>query len=113
MLTSPGEVCEGQEIVFTCQQRGAIASWDVTLPSGMKLYRTVRNTQDSTAGPLHNQNDPRTNFGFTVQLLSSSNNSIVSQLRVFAVRELDCTSVMCTGATGLFITTIKVGLLGE
>ena len=95
--------------MFTCQHVGSTSRWTVDLPGGIR-NELVRSASFSQAGSvLDFSSDP---FGFEVHVLSSSStSSVISELRVTAVRELNGATVDCAGGSGLFTSTILV--LGE
>ena len=89
--------------MFVCQQAGSISRWGV-YPPGISLFRLVSSSQAGTV--LTFVNDP---FGFEIHVLSSSSNSsIITELRVTAVRQLNGTTVRCKGDNGSLISTIQI-----
>ena len=110
-LTSPGEaVCVGEQVVFVCQQIGSTLRWTVDLPGGVsnQLSTSAVSSQSGTVWTI--PNDP--GFGFEIHILSSSSaSSVITELRVTAVRELNGVTVECLGGTGLFTSIVLV--LGE
>ena len=108
-LTSPDEaVCEGQEIVFTCQQPSG-TGWTVVLAPGNLLRSIVSSSDIGTVVVF--TNDP--GFGFEIHVLPNSSSSVISELRVTAVRQLNGVTVECTGNGGTFMSTIQIASVGE
>ena len=104
-LTPPGEAtCEGEQVVFTCQQTGSISRWEVNLP-GVVITNSPSSSQAGTI--LTFRDDP--SFGFEIHVLSSSSaSSVISELRVTAVRQLNGVTVECVGNSGSFMSTIEI-----
>ena len=95
--------------MFTCQQPGPISVWRINLP-----MTTLTNSASSSeaAGTVSTfVNDP--GFGFEIHILSSSSGSVISELRVTAVRELNGVTVECIGGSGTFTSTIQIASVGE
>ena len=58
------------------------------------------------------QNDP--GFGFEIHVLSSSSaSSVISELRVTAVRQLNGVTVECEGGGGRYMSTFQIASVGE
>ena len=111
-LTPPGEAaCVGEQVVFVCQQSGSTLTWTVDLPGGVSndLVNSASSSQAGTV--LTFADDP--GFGFEIHVLSSSSASIISELRVTAVRELNGVTVRCLGGSGSFMSTIQIVSVGE
>ena len=103
-LTSPDEpVCVAEQVVFVCQQTVPTLTWTVDLPGGRSIERTVLSPQVGTVWTF--VNDP--GFEFEVHILSSSSASIISELRVTAVRQLNGVTVECRGGRGTHLSTIQ------
>ena len=77
---------------------------------GMMLFGSVSVQQSSRITTFRNDE-----FGFTIHLLSTSNDSdiIRTELHVTAVRQLHDTRVLCQGANGTFNYTIRVASVGK
>ena len=102
-LTSPGEaICEGEQVVFTCQQSGSASRWTVNLP-GVLISNSASSSQAGRV--LTFVDDP--GFGFEIHILSSSS-PIISELHVTAVRQLNGVTVECVGNSGSFMSTIEI-----
>ena len=103
-LTPPNEtVCVGQQVVFTCQQTGVNSRWKVNLPN-KTISNSVYASLEGTVSTFIN--DP--GFGFEIHRLpSSSSSSVISELRVIAVEQLDGVTVECI-ASEMFMTTIQI-----
>ena len=110
-LTSPSEaVCAGTRIRFSCLQNGTHATWTVNLISpSMMLSGIVQGNLDGSI--LHFQGDP--GFNFEIHIISSTSNRLTTELRVTAVRELNGVTVQCAGASGSFVSVIRVVPVGE
>ena len=104
----------GNQVVFVCQQTGSTLTWTVDLPGGVSngLLLSVTSLQVGTA--LNFSNDP--GFGFEIHILSSSSaSSIITELHVTAVRQLNNVIVECIGGDRAFTfrSTIQIALVGE
>ena len=78
--------------MFTCQQPGGLSRWDVTLPASRKISQSVSYTRIGVV--LNFMNDP--GFEFEIYVLnSSSSSSVLSELRVTAVSQLNGVTVEC------------------
>ena len=110
-LTSPGEVvCVGKQVVFVCQ-RDYFTRWSVFLPGGTTYELRVFPSQ-APGTILTFQND--TSFGFKIHVLSSSSdNTVHSELRVTAVRQINGTTVECEGRNGFRMSTIQIASAGK
>ena len=94
----------GQQVVFRCQQISATSRWTINLSN-----ITISNSATfSQAGTMSNFiDDP--GYGFEIHILSSSSSSsVISELRVTAVRQLNGVTVECLGVSGNFISTIQI-----
>ena len=94
----------GQEVVFTCQQNGSLLVWTINLPN-----ITFNNPAiSSLAGTVTSFiDDP--GFGFEIHVLNSSSSStVISELRVTAVRQLNGVTVECLANSGRFTSTIQL-----
>ena len=101
-------MCEGQEVVFTCQQSGVITRWAVNL-TNTTMDKSVAHRP---AGTVYNfMNDP--GFKFEISTLPSNSSSFISKLRVTAVRQLNGVTVECVGNNGPFMSTIQIASVGE
>ena len=104
----------GKQVVFVCQQTGSTLRWTVgNLPSGTFITDQISLTVDSSqAGSILTfPDDP--GFGFEIHVLSSSStSSIISELRVTAVRQLNGVTVECAGDR-LYTSTIQIASVGE
>ena len=103
-------MCVGEQVVFVCQQTGSFSSWSVNLPGGSsnEIVNSVSSSQVGRVLPF--SNDP---YGFEIHVLpSSSASSIISELRVTAVRELNGVTVECSGSSGRFMSTIQISSVG-
>ena len=99
----------GQQVVFTCQQAGTASRWTVNLPT-ITLTSTALSSQSGIMSIF--ANDP--GFGFEIRLLSSSlSSSVISELRVTAVRQLNGVTVECLGGSGNFMYTIQIASVGK
>ena len=96
----------GKQVVFVCQQTSSTLRWTVDLPGGVS-NELVSSASSSQAGTvLIFSNDP---YGFEIHVLSSSSvSSVISELRVTAVRQLNGATVECAGPSGTFSSTIDV-----
>ena len=108
-LTSPTEdVCLGNGITFMCKQNGTLSRWTINLPStpltNIVLLQPVGTT-------LTFQRDP--GFHFQIHIISNTSSSITTQLNVTAVRQLDGVEVVCDGASGSFMSVIRIASIGE
>ena len=113
-LTSPGEaVCVTNQVVFGCQQTGSFIRWTVgNLPRGINTELTRSASSSQVGIVLTFTDDP--GFGFEIHVLSSSSSSsVLSELRVTAVRELNGVTVECLGNSGSFPSTIEIASVGE
>ena len=106
-------MCEGKQVVLTCQGTGSSSRWTVgNLRSGAvdQISLTVDSSQAGRV--LTFQDDP--GFGFEIHVLSSSSTSnVISELRVTAVRELNGVTVECAGGSGRFTSTIQIASVGK
>ena len=111
LLTPPDEaVCVGKQVVFVCQEAGSSLRWTVNLPGGSSIVNSASSAQAGTV--LTFSNDP--GFGFEIHVLSSSSaSSVISELRVTAVRQLNGVTVECVGPSGRFMSTIQIASVGE
>ena len=112
-LTSPDEaVCVGEQVVFVCQQSGSTSRWTVDLPGEISNELSISASSSQAGTVLIFVNDP--GFGFEIHILSSSSaSSVISELRVTAVRQLNGATVECAGASGSFMSTIQIASVGE
>ena len=108
---APSEpVCPGNRIIFSCQQSGDnVARWEINLPEGQTLRNNT--AAANTSQSLTFMNDP--GFNFEVHVVSISSDSITTELQATAVRELNGITVICTGASGRFMSTIQVASVSE
>ena len=107
-LTSPSEaVYPGNRVIFTCQQTGFLSRWTINLPSVM-LQNSALTSQRGSIVTF--SNDP---FDFEIHVVSNSSNSIISELQVTAVRQLNGVTVECDGASKHYMSTIEVAPVGE
>ena len=95
--------------MFVCQQTGPTLTWRVTLPGGSSIERSVLSPQAGTVSTF--ANDP--GFGFEIHILSSSSASIISELCVTAVRQLNGVTVECRGGSGTDMSNIQIASVGE
>ena len=112
-LTSPSEaVCVGEQVVFVCQQIGGISRWTVgNLPRGISGFTAT--ALSSLAGMVYSIHDDP-GFGFEIYVLpSSSSSSVISELRVTAVRQLNGVTLRCEGGNGSFVSTIQIASIGK
>ena len=106
---SPSEdVCPGNRVIFTCQQTSIVSRWVINLPSGM-LQTSVRSSQVGSKVTI--VNDP--GFHFEIHVVSNSSNSIISELQVTAVRQLNGVTVECDADHERYTSTIEVASVGE
>ena len=100
--------------MFVCQQTGSTSRWTVgNLPGDTGTLDQISLTVDSSqAGTvLTIQDDP--SFGFEIHILSSSSpSSVISELRVTAVRQLNGTTVECAGVR-VYTSTIQIASVGK
>ena len=83
----------------------------VNLPGGLnnELVNSASSSQAGTVSMF--TNDP---YGFEIHVLSSSSaSSVISELRVTAVRQLNGVTVECTGPSGMSTSTIQIASVGE
>ena len=96
--------------MFTCQQAGTTSRWTVNLPMDILLQLSASSSQTGTVSNFIN--DP--GFGFDIHILSSSSSSsVISELRVTAVRQLNGVTVECLGSSGRFMSTIHIASASE
>ena len=103
-LTPPNEtVCVGQQVVFTCQQTGVNSRWEVNLPNRTLSNSVLASLKGTVSYFIE---DP--GFGFEIHgFPSSSSSSVISELRVTAVEQLDGVTVECI-ASEMFMSTIQI-----
>ena len=102
-------MCVGEQVVFVCQQTGSYSRWEVYLPGVNWLSRSVSSSQAGTV--LSFTDDP--GYGFEIHILSSSSaSSVIADLRVTALRQLNGVTVECLGSSGIFMSTIQISSLG-
>ena len=107
----------GKQVVFVCQQTGSFLRWTVgNLPRSGAVEQTASSliVVSSQAGSvLTFTDDP--GFGFEIHVSSSSSaSSVISKLRVTAVRQLNGATVECAGDSGpLPTSTIQIASVGE
>ena len=90
--------------MFICQHPGSALVWTVDLPGGT-ITESVASSQAGRV--LTFANDP--GFEFEVHVLSSSSaSSIISELCVIAVKQLNGVTVECIGPSGNDMSTIQV-----
>ena len=111
-LTSPVEaVCGGKQVLFVCQ-RDYFTRWSVFFPGDLEAIYELRVLPSQAGTVLTFQDD--TSFGFEIHVLSSSSNTtVLSQLRVTAVRQLNGTIVECEGSNGNQRRTIQIASVGK
>ena len=98
--------------MFGCQQPGSTSRWTVDLPGGISNQLSNSASSSLAGRVLTFQNDP--GFGFEIHVLSSSSSSsVISELRVTAVRELNGVTVKCAGSDGTYRSTIQITSVGE
>ena len=73
------------------------------------LQTSVRTSQVESKVTI--VNDP--GFHFEIHIVSNSSNSIISELQVTAVRQLNGVTVECSGASEHYMSTIEVASVGE
>ena len=96
----------GDEVVFTCQQAGTTSRWTVNLPT-ITLTNSASSSQAGTVSTF--ANDP--GFGFEIHILvTNSTNTVISELRVTAARQLNGVTVECLGSSGRFMSTVQIAL---
>ena len=89
--------------MFTCQQTGVNSRWTVNLPN-KTLSNSIFASLEGTVSTFIE--DP--GFGFEIHgLPSSSSSSVISELRVTAVEQLDGVTVECI-ASEMFMSTIQI-----
>ena len=99
----------GKDVVFVCQQPGSSLRWTVTLP-GVLISNSASSSQAGTVITFSNDQS----FGFEIHVLSSSSaSSVISELHVTAVRQLNGVTVDCAGPSGSFMSTIQIASVGE
>ena len=93
--------------MLVCQQTSSTSRWTVDLPGGVS-NQLVNSASSSLAGTVSTfANDP--GFGFEIHVLSSSStSSVISELHVTAVRQLNGVTVECVGVSGRFMSTIQI-----
>ena len=90
--------------MFICQHPGSALVWTVDLPGGT-ITESVASSQAGTV--LTFADDP--GFGFEIHVLSSSlASSVISELRVTAVRQLNGVTVECAGPIVSYMSTIQI-----
>ena len=106
-LSPPIEaVCLGQQVQIVCQQLGGSTTWKVNLQRMMLRVLAPREVGGVEMFP----DDP----GFAFEVVTTDfNTSIVSELRVTAVRELNGVTVDCEGFSGTYMSEIQVATVGE
>ena len=101
-------MCPGNRIIFTCQQTSVVSRWAINLLSGI-LRASAQSSQVESKVTI--VNDP--GFHFEIHIVSTNSNSIISELQVTAVRELNGVTVECSGLSGNYMSTIEVASVGE
>ena len=105
-------MCAGNQVVFVCRQSSS-SRWTVfTLPSETvdQISLTVDSSQTGTVLPI--PYDP--GFGFEIYVLpSNSSSSVISELRVTAVRQLNGVTLECAGDNGHYMSTIMIISVGK
>ena len=101
----------GNQVVFVCQETRSTLRWVVDLPGGSSNDLTVE-VSSSQAGRLPPPaNNP---LGFEFYVLSSSTaSSVISELRVTAVRGVNGAIVECRGQSMYPSSTIQISSVGE
>ena len=98
--------------MFVCQETGSTLRWTVDLPGGASNEISTTVTSSQAGRVLTFADDP--GFGFEIHVLSSSSAStIISELRVTAVRQLNGVTVECRGGSGSSLSTIQIASVGE
>ena len=95
-----------QQAVFTCQQAGT-TQWTISLPGGVSFSSPAQSSQAGVTFNIQN------NLGYMFEihvLPSSSSSSVISELRVTAVRQLNGVTVECLGSSGRFMSTVQIAL---
>ena len=90
--------------MFTCQQASMLIRWTINLPN---ITLTI-SAFSSQAGRVSNFiDDP--GFGFEIHVLpSTSSGSMISELHVTAVKQLDGVTVECLTQSERFMSTIQI-----
>ena len=101
-------MCPGNRVNFTCQHTSIVSRWIINLPSGI-LQAIVRSSQVGSKVTI--VNDP--GFHFEIHIISNSSNSIISELQVTAVRQLNGVTVECDADHEHYTSTIEVASVGE
>ena len=101
----------GKQVMFACQQSGSILRWTVgNLPGYYSISISASSSQAGSV--LAFTNDP--GYGFEIYVLnSSSGSSVISELHVTAVRQLNGVTVECLGVSGSYTSTIQIASVGE
>ena len=82
--------------MFVCQQPSFTSRWTVDLPGGISNEFSNSASSSQAGRVLSFSNDP--GFEFEIHVLNSSSaSSIISELRVTAVRELNGATMECVG----------------
>ena len=94
--------CLEDETVFKCEQATSPLRWTIKT-----VNRTFERglTQDGEMFTFMND----LSYGFMMNRTRTSSASIVSFLRVNAVRDLSGAQVMCSGSMGQFMTMLEIG----
>ena len=97
--------------MFVCQQAGSISRWTVNLPGGSSNEISNPATSSQAGRVLSFSNDP--GFGFEIHILNSSSaSSVITELRVTAVRQLNGVTVECAGDR-FYTSTIQIASVGK
>ena len=93
--------CLEDETVFKCEQATSPLRWTIKT-----VYRTFERVLSQDGEMLTFMDDLR--YGFMMNRTATSD-SIISFLRVNAVRDLSPAQVMCSGSTGAFMMMLEIG----
>ena len=99
--------------MFVCQQTGSTLRWtvDLQLQGGISNQLSTSASSSPAGMVLTFTNDP---YGFEIHVLSSSSaSSVISELHVAAVRQLNDVTVECVGPSGTYMSTIQTASVGE
>ena len=100
----------GKQVVFVCQETRSTLRWVVDLPGGSSNDLTVEVSSSQAGRILSPANNP---FEFEFYVLPSSLDSVISELRVTAVRGINGAIVECRGQSMYPSSTIHISSVGE
>ena len=106
-------VCSGNRIIFSCNQTSFIVRWIIDFPSGtVPQTRDARSEQVGSVFPFRD-NDP---FHFEIHVLSYNSNTLITELQVTAVNQLNGITVTCEGpdpSSDFTSPSVQIASVGE